>query len=327
MIFDVKKRIFFKTPPKSSEKPEDKVKENVNEDVPLAIEDNSRPPEGDGDGEKQNGSGKKPKKRLLLSKNLNLLDNSSDESIDNLDFDMSKTSKDIKDVLKSKAKPTTTTAHSPSTLALRDNIETSSPIKKRDGLATSSSSITVERYKKISDGGDGGNPKKVEKILKAKDDVDDENSDGECETSVRKQPAKKPTKTGQNTSKREEMHNKSSSDFSFDSIDSDRENATNQSKIVKKKRHSTSTSSSTRRPWSNTETLFLCIGVELYGKGNWGKIIQTYKSKFNQRTGVHLKDKYRNLERSNELTKFEKEARIYMDKHKNELKVLEKNQF
>lgn len=69
--------------------------------------------------------------------------------------------------------------------------------------------------------------------------------------------------------------------------------------------------------WTDTETTYLVVGVELYEKGNWSKILKRFASKFNDRTSVHLKDKYRNIERTDELRRYEKQAKI----------IIERNQF
>jgi len=61
--------------------------------------------------------------------------------------------------------------------------------------------------------------------------------------------------------------------------------------------------------WSHQETAYLMVGVKLFGKGNWTRILEKFKVKFGaNRTSVHLKDKYRTLERNRELKLYEKEA-------------------
>lgn len=62
--------------------------------------------------------------------------------------------------------------------------------------------------------------------------------------------------------------------------------------------------------WTENETLYLVIGVEIYGKGSWSNILSRFKSKFMNRTSVHLKDKYRNIERSLELKTLQKQAHV-----------------
>lgn len=49
--------------------------------------------------------------------------------------------------------------------------------------------------------------------------------------------------------------------------------------------------------WSAEETRWLEEGVELYGMGNWAKILRKYN--FAGRTSVNLKDKWRNLQKNN----------------------------
>lgn len=66
----------------------------------------------------------------------------------------------------------------------------------------------------------------------------------------------------------------------------------------------------TRSKWSHKEAVYLVIGVQLFGKGSWAKILERFKKKFgSNRTSVHLKDKYRTLEKNtSDLRLYEKEA-------------------
>lgn len=61
--------------------------------------------------------------------------------------------------------------------------------------------------------------------------------------------------------------------------------------------------------------MFLAVGVEMYGKGKWALILNKYESKFNDRSCVDLKDRYRNLVKYGDISRFEKEARIYINTH------------
>ena len=47
--------------------------------------------------------------------------------------------------------------------------------------------------------------------------------------------------------------------------------------------------------WSEEETLYLFIGVELYGKGKWGKILDKFQDKFIRRSSWALWNKYNYL--------------------------------
>lgn len=53
---------------------------------------------------------------------------------------------------------------------------------------------------------------------------------------------------------------------------------------------------SAKKFWSADETRWLEEGVELYGTGNWAKILKKYN--FVGRTSVNLKDKWRNLKKN-----------------------------
>lgn len=68
-----------------------------------------------------------------------------------------------------------------------------------------------------------------------------------------------------------------------------------------------------RRAWTDKETLYLVVGVELYGR-SWSRILGKYESKFNNRTSVDLKDRHRNLIRNGMLGRFEKEAKLLIAK-------------
>lgn len=51
-----------------------------------------------------------------------------------------------------------------------------------------------------------------------------------------------------------------------------------------------------RRFWTDKETKWLKDGVKTYGEGNWAVILDAYN--FVGRTSVHLKDKWRNLQKN-----------------------------
>jgi hypothetical protein len=66
-----------------------------------------------------------------------------------------------------------------------------------------------------------------------------------------------------------------------------------------------------RTPWTADETVYLVMGVMMYGKGAWASILDRFKRHFKDRSNVHLKDKYRNLERHpEELKMMERKADI-----------------
>ena len=60
-------------------------------------------------------------------------------------------------------------------------------------------------------------------------------------------------------------------------------------------------SKSTRQEWTNIEEIYLYIGVELFKKGNridWNSIRNEIETIFINRKNDHLKDKYRNLQKT-----------------------------
>lgn len=58
-----------------------------------------------------------------------------------------------------------------------------------------------------------------------------------------------------------------------------------------------------KNSWSKNETTWLVVGVLLYEKGNWAQILSKFEEKFNKRTSVMLKDKYRTLENNPKMLK------------------------
>lgn len=52
-----------------------------------------------------------------------------------------------------------------------------------------------------------------------------------------------------------------------------------------------------KRKWSQLEEDALRKAVARFGKGNWKMILETYAEIFGDRTGVDLKDKWRNMTR------------------------------
>lgn len=55
--------------------------------------------------------------------------------------------------------------------------------------------------------------------------------------------------------------------------------------------------STVRRPFSEDEENALIKGVQRFGEGKWALILKEYKSHFIERTGVNLKDKWRNIKK------------------------------
>ncbi|XP_020914265.1 telomeric repeat-binding factor 1 [Exaiptasia diaphana] len=51
-----------------------------------------------------------------------------------------------------------------------------------------------------------------------------------------------------------------------------------------------------KNPWTEEELSWLCKGVDIYGEGNWAKILRMYSFRF--RTSVDLKDKWRNFSKT-----------------------------
>jgi hypothetical protein len=92
--------------------------------------------------------------------------------------------------------------------------------------------------------------------------------------------------------------------------DSNMEDSTDESSTINNSRPSIKSDS--RCFWTDTECVYLVAGVEIYGRGNWSKILSEFQDKFNKiRTNVNLKDKYRNLLKSPTLIKmYEKKAQL-----------------
>jgi hypothetical protein len=105
------------------------------------------------------------------------------------------------------------------------------------------------------------------------------------------------------TSKKDKSKNK-------EDIDSNIESDENEDS--KKASTSTSKSEVNRHFWNDTECTYLIAGIEVYGKGNWSRILKEFSDKFHKsRTNVHLKDKYRNLLRTPTILKlYEKKAQL-----------------
>jgi len=48
--------------------------------------------------------------------------------------------------------------------------------------------------------------------------------------------------------------------------------------------------------WTKDETFFVWKGVQVYGEGNWGRILDAYQNKFHaSRTNISIKDRWRTM--------------------------------
>jgi hypothetical protein len=105
-----------------------------------------------------------------------------------------------------------------------------------------------------------------------------------------------------------------SSSESSDSSDEEKYN------FKKKDKSSASAIPKRRAPWTDQETLYLVMGVLRFGKGSWVEIIKSYPDAFseNSRENVHLKDRYRTIEKNGELKCFEKRAQQKIKELKND---------
>lgn len=64
-----------------------------------------------------------------------------------------------------------------------------------------------------------------------------------------------------------------------------------------------------RRAWSDEETIYLFVGIQICGMGHWSDILKKFSDKFNNRIGPDLKDRYRNVTKdARALERFEGEA-------------------
>lgn len=74
------------------------------------------------------------------------------------------------------------------------------------------------------------------------------------------------------------------------------------------------------KKWTEKETVYLAVGIELYGKGQWAIILDKLNKHFNDRTSVNLKDKWRNIERYNQAKQLQKQAAIIIQRMQDEKK-------
>lgn len=182
------------------------------------------------------------------------------------------------------------------------NFELSPPARKinESKKSTSSPKPTTTTSKKANlintDSEEESKKKRKNNVSKNKDSSSDERS--------YKKSGKKKIKL---TKKLEKSVNKISD---ISNIDSDTNSNTSLTSELTK-----STKQSKRIKWSEKETMYLAIGVELYGKGCWSQISKRFKEQLKSRSTVQLKDKYRNMERANEIKYFSTLAKNFIDKN------------
>lgn len=154
-------------------------------------------------------------------------------------------------------------------------------------------------------------------------------NDSDSPVQFKKKTRKKSSKNYESSSK-EELVNKSAQkkrrsikkkariedSFELSNIDTDSDSDVKKNSLREKKKGE---AQNQRTRWSEKETIYLAIGVELYGKGNWAKILKRFNEQLKARNSVHLKDKYRNLERSDEIKRFSKIAKSYIQKNNYEI--------
>ena len=157
------------------------------------------------------------------------------------------------------------------------------------------------------------------------DDSDSMSENNKVNKSKSKKTPKKPEVKSQDEEEEEENKSKTvnkskkktqtiKKDTSFSSFSDVSDESDNESKV--KVKMNESSAQGKRVKWTENETIYLVVGVELYGKGNWAKISKRFNDKLKNRTTVHLKDKYRNLEKANsELKRFEKIAKTLIEKN------------
>lgn len=166
---------------------------------------------------------------------------------------------------------------------------------KESNKSTSSPKPTTSKKASFlnTDSEDDSNKKRIDNASKNRDNSSDEKS-------TRKSLSKKIKLT-----KEKKISANSISDISNIEPDNDTEICLNESKSTGK-----------RIKWSEKETIYLAIGVELYGKGCWAKILKRFNEQLRLRSTVQLKDKYRNMERADELKHYTKLAKTFIDKNK-----------
>lgn len=81
---------------------------------------------------------------------------------------------------------------------------------------------------------------------------------------------------------------------------------------------SNSTMIQKKKPWTDSESMWLVIGTLIHGKGNWTDILTQFENHFNHRSTVQLKDRYRNIIKSSLYKMLEKLALQTID----ELKIV-----
>jgi hypothetical protein len=78
---------------------------------------------------------------------------------------------------------------------------------------------------------------------------------------------------------------------------------------------------SKRQKWTEEQTVYLMVGVMKYGKGSWLNILKAFKSYFGDRTTIQLKDKYRNLEKFNEIKHYKNKAKVILRQKLAQMKI------
>lgn len=73
-----------------------------------------------------------------------------------------------------------------------------------------------------------------------------------------------------------------------------------------------------RKSWTDSESMWLVIGTLIHGKGAWCEILTQFENRFNHRSTIQLKDRYRNILKNNVYKVLEKAALQTI----NELKIV-----
>lgn len=182
-----------------------------------------------------------------------------------------------------------------------------SPVRKKTARNIGASKITYSEQDEESS--DQEIPRKISKKQNKVPDT----SDDEHERSPKKFDSKKsadmPT-TSKKAAAADQSRKEKTNAKKTEENDSNMEDSIDENSTANNSRPSVKTDS--RCFWTDTECVYLVAGVEIYGRGNWSKILSEFPDKFNKiRTGVHLKDKYRNLLRSPSMMKmYEKKAQL-----------------
>ncbi len=253
------------------------------------------------------------RKKLLEDSRNNLLNSDSSTDEDNVSVDL-----DFGEALRAKpSKKKEMTKKNRLAKNLRNmNLTYESLVDSSDNEANKTqSSKKKAKYNNDSEELDAKTPKK------SKDSWPSARNSKSVEADSRRSPRNKTNESlisikKTNKSTKSSAQYDKETDFEVESVEkssSDDDENSRTSLAFNKKNKQNSPKRKGKRPWNETETLWLIVGVELYEKGSWIKILKEFSDKFENRSSVDLKDKYRNLTtNATKLASYQKQARIIL---------------